>query len=280
MKMRKGSLEDFKDRAIGFVQQAVDNGATKISEPASERVQFVMVPIDQIEPDPNQPRKSFDAEKLQELADSISQDGVLEPLIVCQLDDGAIRLIAGERRLKAAKLAGLSEVPATIKAAGQARRIALIENMQREDLNPIEEAEGLLALKTADNLTDAELAKLVSKPRTVITEALSLNKLPDHIAGECRTSDNCSKSLLLNVVRAQSTEIQDKLWEAIKTEKVTTVKQARSFLEPTQKKAKGRPKHHRYLKRTSEWEVLVTIKKGTGTAAVREALQATLKSLE
>ena len=138
--------------------------------------------INRIEPNKNQPRKEFNEEALQELADSIKQVGVIEPLVVVKRK-GYYELIAGERRWRAARLAGLKEVPVVIKDYDdqQIVEIALIENIQREDLNPIEEAHAYERLIQEFNLTQDEVAERVSKSRTTVTNALRLLKLTEKV---------------------------------------------------------------------------------------------------
>lgn len=138
--------------------------------------------INRIEPNKNQPRKEFNEDALQELADSIKQFGVIEPLVVVKRK-GYYELIAGERRWRAARLAGLKEVPVVIKDYDdqQIVEIALIENIQREDLNPIEEAHAYERLIQGFNLTQDEVAERVSKSRTTVTNALRLLKLTEKV---------------------------------------------------------------------------------------------------
>lgn len=138
--------------------------------------------INRIEPNKNQPRKEFNEDALQELADSIKQFGVIEPLVVVKRK-GYYELIAGERRWRAARLAGLKEVPVVIKDYDDQEivEIALIENIQREDLNPIEEAHAYERLIQEFNLTQDEVAERVSKSRTTVTNALRLLKLTEKV---------------------------------------------------------------------------------------------------
>ena len=138
--------------------------------------------INRIEPNKNQPRKEFNEDALQELAESIKQFGVIEPLVVVKRK-GYYELIAGERRWRAARLAGLKEVPVVIKDYDdqQIVEIALIENIQREDLNPIEEAHAYERLIEEFHLTQDEVAERVSKSRTTVTNALRLLKLTDKV---------------------------------------------------------------------------------------------------
>ena len=146
----------------------------------SQEAGSVMLPISQVEPGLNQPRKRFDDEALADLAASIEEHGIIQPLTVRRLSTGYYQIIAGERRWRAAKLAGRKEVPVVIIEADDRKvmEIGLIENLQREDLNPVEEAEGYLSLLTDFGLTQEELAKRMGKSRPAIANALRLTALP------------------------------------------------------------------------------------------------------
>jgi ParB family chromosome partitioning protein len=139
------------------------------------------VDIDTIRPNPLQPRTVFDAEALRELAASIRENGLIQPLVVRLAGDGAHELIAGERRFLAAKQAGLTRVPVVVRQASRREmlEVALIENLQREDLNPLEEAEAYHRLATEFGLTQEEIANRVGKSRTAVTNALRLLSLED-----------------------------------------------------------------------------------------------------
>lgn len=141
------------------------------------------LPINEIIPNKDQPRKTFDEGALQELADSIVQHGVLQPLLVRPLASGGYQLVAGERRWRASRIAGLKEVPVVIKELSdvETMEIAIIENLQREDLNPIEEAEGLQALIDRCGFTQDEVATSVGKSRPAIANSLRLLKLPAEV---------------------------------------------------------------------------------------------------
>lgn len=145
----------------------------------------VSVKISEIEPNRDQPRKEFDSEALSELADSISQHGVLQPLLLRPLLTGGYRIVAGERRWRAARMAGLTEVPAIIREMSDAEEMlfALIENLQREDLTPLEEARGYRTLIEAQDFTQEEVSKAVGKSRPAITNALRILNLPEDIQG-------------------------------------------------------------------------------------------------
>jgi len=141
------------------------------------------IDINKIEPNHLQPRKNFNEDALQELADSIKQHGVIEPLIVKQGEKGFYKIIAGERRWRAAKIAGIKEIPVVVKEYSnhEIMEIALIENIQREDLNPIEEAEAFQRLIEEYHLKQDEVAEKVSKSRVAITNSLRLLKLNEKV---------------------------------------------------------------------------------------------------
>lgn len=157
----------------------------KINEDAGTKIDSkheVLVNINKIEPNRDQPRKSFDEDSLVELSDSIKQFGILQPLLV-QKRDGYYEIIAGERRWRASKIAGLKEVPVIIKdyTNQEIVEISLIENIQREDLNPIEEALAYKRLLTDFELKQDEVAERVSKSRTAVTNSIRLLKLDDRV---------------------------------------------------------------------------------------------------
>lgn len=138
--------------------------------------------INDIKPNENQPRKTFDPEKIEDLANSIKEHGVIQPLVVRKVENG-YEIVAGERRWRAAREAGLTEVPCVVRELTDEQNMlfAIIENMQREDLNPIEEAEGLQRMITNFGMTQSEISKSVGKSRPYITNSLRLLKLPEEI---------------------------------------------------------------------------------------------------
>ena len=143
----------------------------------------VTLKISEIEPNRSQPRKEFDEEALSELAESISQHGLLQPLLVRPLPLGGYEIVAGERRYRACRMAGLTEVPVIIRelTESETMELALIENLQREDLLPLEEAEGYNVLMEKHGFTQEEVARSVGKSRPAVANALRLLKLPDSI---------------------------------------------------------------------------------------------------
>ena len=142
------------------------------------------VPLDQISPNPYQPRKTFNDASIEELSRSVKEHGIIQPLVVTKTGDNKYRLIAGERRFRAAQKAGLSTVPVVIKETmtdGDVLQVALIENIQREDLNPIEEAYAYHQLHEEFQLTQEEISKRVGKERSTVANFLRLLKLPDPV---------------------------------------------------------------------------------------------------
>lgn len=161
----------------------------------------VKLNINDIEPNRDQPRKHFDEAALSELADSIALHGVIQPLLVRPISDGGYQLIAGERRWRASRLAGLTEVPVVIREMtdSEAMELALIENLQREDLNPIEEAEGYKLLMDTYSLTQSEAAERVGKSRPAVANAMRLLSLPKEVLDlikEGRISSGHGRTLL------------------------------------------------------------------------------------
>lgn len=143
----------------------------------------VMLPIGEVEPNREQPRRDFDQETLLQLADSIREHGVLQPILARPLPGGNYQIIAGERRWRASRIAGLGEIPVIVKELtdGEAMELALIENLQREDLNPVEEALGYQKLMDQYGNTQEEVAKRVGKSRPAVANTLRLLQLPDQV---------------------------------------------------------------------------------------------------
>ena len=180
------------------------------------------LPISQVEPGLKQPRKRFDQESLQDLADSIRIHGVIQPLTVRRLASGYYQIIAGERRWRAAKLAGLTEVPAVIIEADDRKvmELGLIENLQREDLNPIEEANGYKVLLDEYGLTQEEVAHRVGKSRPAVANALRLLALPDpvhQLLEEGKLSAGHARAILA----APTGELQKKLAQKVVAEELS-----------------------------------------------------------
>ncbi len=240
---------------------------------------FLFLPIQSIRPNPDQPRQHFDDKSLEDLTASVREKGVLQPVLARKDPKGeGYILIAGERRWRAATAVGLTDIPALIRNESDALEVALIENLQRENLNAIEKAEALFKLKTARHFTDEALAKIIGKSRSVVTESLTLMSLPENIKAECRTSDIGSKSQLLQVLRAGSEEEVQATWKALQNGQVRTVRDLRKRANSVM----GRPKNYRFHHHPKgrSFQVLVTFAKARATRAeVSEALKDALKNL-
>ena len=157
----------------------------------SEKSPYQLLPIYKVEPNRNQPRQDFDEVELQALADSIAVHGIVQPLTVRELENGFYQIIAGERRWRAARLAGLNEVPAVIIEADEKKtmELALIENLQRQDLNAVEEALGYQCLMQEHGLTQEEVAQQVGKSRPAVANALRLLSLCPEVLERLRNGD-------------------------------------------------------------------------------------------
>ena len=209
--------------------------------------------LSEIEPNRTQPRKEFNDEALAELADSIAQHGVLQPLLVRPLMGGGYQIVAGERRWRAARMAGITEVPAVIRelSDGEVMELALIENLQREDLSPLEEAQGYQMLIDTYGLTQDEVSKTVGKSRPTVTNALRLLNLPDEIldmvnqgklsAGHARTILSFpSKEEMVkaaNIAASQGISVRE-------LEKMSKTANERSQLKTKDPKAKKRIQYY------------------------------------
>jgi len=189
------------NRALGKGLASLIQGAANPTSPSAPSDAYFQCPVDDILPSRGQPRKIFSKQALEELAASIKVQGVIQPLIVRRMEGGKFELIAGERRLRAGKLAGLEKVPVVVSSAApeQVLELALIENLQREDLNPIEEALAFKELGDRYRLTQEEIARRVGKERSSVTNALRLLTLPEEIRGdiiEARLSMGQARALL------------------------------------------------------------------------------------
>jgi ParB family chromosome partitioning protein len=183
------------------------------------RTVLAAVPIEAVHANPNQPRRYFDPIALAELAASISSRGLLHPIIVKREGRGFL-ILAGERRYRAAKLAGMSVIPVLLRNDDPIET-AMIENLQRENLSPLEEAEGLGALAERFGYTHEALAELVGKSRPYVSNTLALRKLPDHIKGEYHASPDVSREILISVARGETPDKQDMLWKLAKIRRLS-----------------------------------------------------------
>lgn len=216
----------------------------KAAEEMDEKGRILMLKLDLVQPNKEQPRKTFDEEKINELAESIKNYGVLQPLLV-QKNDSFYEIIAGERRWRAAKAAGLKEVPAVLKeySKQEAMEISLIENVQRADLNPIEEALGYRQLIDEFGLTQEEIAVRVAKSRTAITNTMRLLKLGEQIQNMLVqgviTSGHARALLSL-----EDTQMQLKAAKEILDKKLS-VRETERLVKRLQKEASGEKKEEK-----------------------------------
>lgn len=227
----------------GYNALFADNSVEELGNGGS----VVKLRLHDIEPNKNQPRQVFDDEALSELADSIREHGVLQPLIVRPVADGSYQLVAGERRWRASRLAGLTEVPVIVKTLtdSEVAVIALIENLQRENLNPIEEAEGISRLIEEYSFTQEQAAEKLGKSRTAVTNTLRLMNLPEKVrslvsdeflsAGHARALLGLTEK---GIIEEIADEVVAKKLSVRETEKL--VKQMNSYTEKKPKKIKKR----------------------------------------
>ena len=239
-----------------------------------------LIDIDRIEPNPHQPRKNFG--DLSDMVASIKEKGVLEPILVRALEGGRFEIIAGERRYQASKIAGLRHVP-SIEVDVDNRgmlEISLIENLQRKDLTPFEEAGAIQRLCDQFRYTHEEIARKLGKSRTVITEALSLNRMPETVQERCRQADIESKSMLLQIVRQDSEEAMHRLVDRITGDGITR-EQARRF-NKAESSDERRPKRYvfRYAPEDDAFQFSLSFpRQNVQKAELVKALQSVLERL-
>ena len=225
-------------------KKAKAKAEAKAAEEMDEKGRILMLKLDLVQPNKEQPRKTFDEEKINELAESIKNYGVLQPLLV-QKNDSFYEIIAGERRWRAAKAAGLKEVPAVLKeySKQEAMEISLIENVQRADLNPIEEALGYRQLIDEFGLTQEEIAVRVAKSRTAITNTMRLLKLDEQIQNMLVqgviTSGHARALLSLEDTQMQLTAAKEIL------DKKLSVRETERLVKRLQKEASGEKKEEK-----------------------------------
>jgi ParB family chromosome partitioning protein len=233
-----------------------------------------LVPIDRVDPNPDQPRQVMG--DLSELMASIAEKGIIEPLIVRQRNS-RYQIIAGERRYQAAVQVGLRELPVVIREVDDTEiiEVALVENIQRKDLGPFEEAEAMASLTERCGYTHEDLAKRLGKSRTSVTESLALAAMPEEVRNLCRLADISSKSLLLQIVRQQNPQKMVALVEQLTRDGAVTREQAR---KATSKPKPGRPKAFvfQYRPPTKAFNLRLQFRKGD---ADRNEIIAALESI-
>ena len=249
------------------------------------------ISISRITPDEKQIRKIDKSDPtLKELADSIKAHGVLQPINAYYRDDhDDFRIITGHRRYMASKMAGLKEIPCIMMEEKPEDKtilmVQLVENLQREDLNPIDEAAGIKRLLDEFKLTHEDAAQWLGKSRTYITKIIRLNDLPPKIKEECATSHNAeiplNKDKLLQVARQKTEQEQTALWTKIKSAPLTTGQVRKEAKKDIPKK--GRPHNYNYTYRPPDkaFSVSVSFPKAQATTTdVKEALKAAIKNIK
>jgi ParB family chromosome partitioning protein len=235
-----------------------------------------LIPLEDIDPNPKQPRRSMG--DLSELIASVREKGVLEPILVRPVGS-RFQIIAGERRFRAAGESGLAEIPCIVRDTGDAEtmELALIENLQREDLSPFEEAEGLKALAETHGYTHETMAVRLGKSRTSITESLALNQMPTDVRELCRLADIHSKSLLLQIVR-QSDPAKMLAFVHQLQDQGTTRQDARRIAKQVKGRDRGRPRHYvfRYQPTGKGFRLALEFRK---TQVAREEIVRALQSI-
>jgi len=180
-----------------------------------QRTVLTLVALRDVHPNPDQPRKHFDEEKIAELAASIKLHGLLQPIVVRRAEAG-FELVAGERRYRAAHLAGVERLPALVREVDDPLELALIENLQREDLSPLEESEGLAALIARHGYSHREVADLLGKSRPYVSNILALTRLPEAVKADLqREGAAVSRELLMGVARLEDPEAALALWRRL-----------------------------------------------------------------
>lgn len=236
-----------KDRLKNGLDALFEDNFHEIDENNSNDVGSIkMVRISLLEPNKEQPRHEFDAEKLAELSANIAEHGVLQPLLVRPLDNGSYQIVAGERRWRASRMAGLKEVPVYIKDLTdiQVAQVSIVENIQREDLNPIEEAEAYNRLSSEFKMTHDAIANTVGKSRSQISNSLRLLKLSKPVQ-KMLIDGKIATGHAKILVAIENKENQEALAEKI-SEQNLTVRELEKFILETQnnndKKTKSKPK--------------------------------------
>lgn len=213
--------------------QAQEAGARLIaagSISGRRRTLITALPLGEIHPNPNQPRRHFDEQALAELADSIRERGLLQPVIVKREPAGGYLLLAGERRYRASQMAGLPAIPAIVRD-DDPLEIAMIENLQRENLTPLEEALGIQALIDQRGYTHADVATLIHKSRPHVSNTLALTRLPQAIRDEYNVDPSVSRDILITVARQKDEKAMLSMWRRVRLERLS-VKSFRDHVAP------------------------------------------------
>lgn len=236
---------------------------------ASDKLGVVELALEQILQNPLQPRRKFDENKLQELADSIKVHGVVQPVIVNKVPEG-YRLVVGERRFRAAKLAGLSHIPAIVRdfADQQMLEVALIENLQREDLNPIETAQAYQYLLKEHNLTHDQLSERLGCSRSAVSNTLRLLALPDEIREDV-ISGAISSGHARAILSLEEERLRFKAWQIIKADSLSVRQAEKLVTQLAQKTGQSPEKRDSQPVLSPEWQETIELLREKLNADVR-----------
>ena len=242
-----------------------------------------MLPLELIEPNAEQPRTQLG--NIEELAASIREKGVLEPILVRVIGPNRYQIISGERRYRAATMAGLDEIPAIELDVDDKEQleIALIENIQRKDLTAFEEAEGLYVLQQKFGYTHEKISQVIGKSRTTVTETLLINDIPDRIRLMCREAGISNKSVLVQVARANSEEAMEQVVRAFAAGELSREDLRKQTATKPEPKKAGRPKNFTYALKDKSLPFTLNLafkKPNVDKAEVIEAVRELLKRLE
>ena len=212
-------MTDIRKKLAGKATKLAQDRPKQDDHPANlndcQEGSYYQLDINLILPDPEQPEKCYEAGALEELANSIKQKSLYQPVVVRKDETGQIILVAGKRRLRAAKMAGLEKIPA-IFTQGNPLEISIIENLQRENLKPLEEAEALGRMIDQHGYTEEKLAFAIGKAQPAISEAIKLNRLPETIKDECRQDDKYPRRLLVEIAAQDTPEAMMSLFNRAK----------------------------------------------------------------
>ena len=247
------------------------------------------IKLGELQPDPNQPRKYIDEEALMELEKSIRQHGVLMPILFRVDEKGQKIIVAGERRFHASSAIGLRDIPA-LYVDGKHAEIALVENLLRQNLTPMEEAEALQQMKVQFSYTEAALSRVLSKGKSTISEILSLNKLPEEIRTECRKSFQIPRDKLVEIAKLDKPEDMKDMYEKVKNENLTRaeIKKLKKDIEEEKsetedKKKKEMPKEENEIEiaeYTNKLIHLIKRQKGNVSDDVKKKFKELVKEIE
>jgi len=243
----------------------------------------MMLPMHLVEPNADQPRTQLG--NIEELAASIREKGVLEPILVRAIAPNRYQIISGERRYRAATMAGLDEIPAIELDVDDREQleIALIENIQRKDLTPFEEAEGFWALQQKFGYTHEKISQVIGKSRTTVTETLLINDIPDRIRAMCREAGISNKSVLVQVARAGSEEAMEQVVRAYGAGELSREDLRKQTAAKTETKKAGRPKNYVFALRDKSLPFTVNLafrKPNVPKTEIIDAVRELLRRLE